>query len=72
MEENEIQINDGIVINAYVGVKNVMYMKKIWNPALCNCEYGKYLASIMDDSAIICDEVRDADVDADMEVERLS
>ena len=33
-------------------------MKKIfWNPATCNCENGKYLASIMDDSVIICDEV---------------
>ena len=29
----------------------------IWNPATRNCENGKYLASIMDDSAIICDEV---------------
>ena len=29
----------------------------VWNPATCNCENGKYLASIMDDSAIICDEV---------------
>ena len=28
-----------------------------WNPAACNCENGKYLASIMDDSAVICDEV---------------
>ena len=28
----------------------------IWNPATCVCENGKYLASIMDDSAIICDE----------------
>ena len=28
-----------------------------WNPATCNRENGKYLASIMDDSAIICDEV---------------
>ena len=24
------------------------------NPATCNCENGKYLASIVDDSAIIC------------------
>ena len=24
------------------------------NPAACNCENGKYLASIVDDSAIIC------------------
>ena len=29
----------------------------VWNPATCNCENEKYLASIMDDSTIICDEV---------------
>ena len=29
----------------------------IWNPATCSCENGKYLASIMDDSAITCDEI---------------
>ena len=29
----------------------------IWNPATSGCENGKYLASIMDDSAITCDEV---------------
>ena len=33
----------------------------VWNPATCNCENGKYLASIMDDSTIICDEVINAD-----------
>ena len=27
------------------------------NPPTCNCENGKYLASIMDDLTIICDEV---------------
>ena len=27
------------------------------NSATCNCENGKYLASIMYDSAIICDEI---------------
>ena len=27
------------------------------NPATCNCESGKHLASIMDDSAITCDEI---------------
>ena len=31
------------------------------NPATCKSENGKYLASIMDDLAIICDEVIDAD-----------
>ena len=29
----------------------------VWNPATCNCENGKYLASIMDDSAIRRDEI---------------
>ena len=29
----------------------------VWNPATCNCENGKYLASIMDDSAITCDKI---------------
>ena len=28
-----------------------------WNPAKCNFENGKYLASIMDDRVITCDEV---------------
>ena len=31
--------------------------KIVWNPATCNCENWKYLESIIDDSAIICDEV---------------
>ena len=34
--------------------------KNVWNPATCSSENGKYLASIMDNSAIICDEVIDA------------
>ena len=29
----------------------------VWNPSKCICENEKYLASIMDDSKIICDEV---------------
>ena len=29
----------------------------VWNLATCNCENGKYLASILDNSAITCDEV---------------
>ena len=29
----------------------------VWNPATFNFENGKYLANIMDDSTIICDEV---------------
>ena len=29
----------------------------IWNSTTCSCENGKYLASVIDDSAITCDEV---------------
>ena len=29
----------------------------VWNPATCNCQNGKYLASTMDDSAITCDGI---------------
>ena len=59
MEEIVIQINGEIMINFDVSVKNVVYVKKdnVWNPATCNCENGKYLASIMYDSAIMCDEI---------------
>ena len=32
----------------------------VWNPATCNCENGKYLASIMNDSVITCDEVTES------------
>ena len=28
----------------------------VWNSAICRCEDGKCLASIMNDSAIMCDE----------------
>ena len=34
------------------------------NRITCNCENGKYLASIMDDSAIMCDKIIDADAGA--------
>ena len=60
-EQNVIQINGGITINVDVSVKNVMYVKKkiyIQNPSTCSCENKKYLASIMDDSAITCDELK--------------
>ena len=39
----------------------------VWNPAICNCKNEKYLASIMGDSAITCDEIiesYDEDLDA--------
>ena len=36
----------------------------IWNPAACCHQNGKYSANIMDDSAITCDEMIDADAEA--------
>ena len=52
-------INESKTLNVDVNVKNGMLVKKdyVWNPATCNFENGKYLASIMDDSAIKCDEI---------------
>ena len=37
-------------------------MKKdyTWNPSTCSCENGKYLASIMDDLTITCDEIMES------------
>ena len=42
-----------------MSVKNVMYEKKyyIWNHVTCSGENGRYLASIMNDSASICDKI---------------
>ena len=48
MEENVIQINGGITINADVP-------DYIWNPSACSRENGKYLASIIGNSVIMCD-----------------
>ena len=33
----------------------------VWNPATCHCGERKYLASTMDGSGIMCDEIIDAD-----------
>ena len=60
MEKNVIQINCGIMINVNVSIRNKCLKK---NPPTCCCKNRKSLASIMDDSAIICDEVIDADAD---------
>ena len=53
MEENLIQINGGITKNIDVSVCEKDF---IWNATTCSCENGKYLASIMDNSAIMCDK----------------
>ena len=30
-----------------------------WNPATCSCKNGKYLGSIIDDSVVTCDEIKE-------------
>ena len=50
MEENVIQIKNGIMINVDVSVKNIIYVKKT---IFGKCENGKYLESIIDDDAVI-------------------
>ena len=58
MEELVIQMNGRITKNVDLSVKNVktscMSKKYDWNPAICSCDNGNYLASIMNDLAIIC------------------
>ena len=53
MEQNVTQINGGTTIN----VEKECEKEYVWNPSTCVCENGKYLASIMDDLEISCDEV---------------
>ena len=59
MEENVIQINGGTTINVDVSLKTRLVREKyyIQNPSTCSCENREYLASIMKDSAIMCNEV---------------
>ena len=67
MAETVIQIEIGIMVNVRVNVKiqkyfvcakNILFgFYFIWNPATCSCGNGKYLASIMDNSMIMCDEI---------------
>ena len=69
IEQNVIQIIGRITINDNVSVKNIIHQHQhhvcekdhVWNPATCNCENGKNLASIMDDSVITCDKITDVE-----------
>ena len=51
MLENATQIKCRITING----SNIMCAKKYYST--CTCENGKYLRSIIDNSAIACDEI---------------
>ena len=57
--KNVIQINGGITKNVDVSVKksNVCEKDYICNPATWSWKNGKYLASIMNNSAIMCVEI---------------
>ena len=53
-------------INVFVSVKIAKRLcgkDYIWNLATSSFQNGKYLASIIDDSAITCDEIIDADAE---------
>ena len=57
--KNVSQINGGITINVEVECKKHHICEKdyICNPSTCSCKNGKYLAGIIDDSVITCDEI---------------
>ena len=40
---------------------NICEKEDIWNSATCSCKNGKYLANIVDDSVIMCDEIIDGE-----------
>ena len=58
MEGNTIQINVGLTINGNVKCKKHDVCEKdyIWNAATYSCANEKYLSSIRDDLAIMCNE----------------
>ena len=55
MVESVIQIKSGIMINVDASAKKHHICEKdyIWRP----CENGKYLANIIDDLVITCNEI---------------
>ena len=48
---------DGTNCNSDQCWNNELLNKELLNPSTCSFKNGKYLASIMDDSAVTCDEV---------------
>ena len=53
IEQNVSQISGEIMIGIDGSVKNISEKDYVWNPATCMYKNRKYLASIMDDSAVI-------------------
>ena len=56
MIESVIQIKKG---NQEGKKHHICEKEYIRNRAICSCQNGKYLANIMDDSVITCDEIID-------------
>ena len=53
-----IQMKNGILIHVNVSVKIIAHAKDYsWNPSTCICENGMYLKSIVDDLAIVSNEI---------------
>ena len=53
-------MKNGIIINNDVSAKNIKYVKKIFRVLLdIVAKVGKYLASIIDNSVITCNEIID-------------
>ena len=65
MEEHVIQISGEIMINVGVSEKNIIHVKKITFGILLHAvlKMEKYLACIIDDSVIMCDEIIDKNED---------
>ena len=58
IEENLIQMKNGIIINNDVSAKNIKCVKKIfWVLLDIVAKMGKYRASIIDNSVITCNEI---------------
>ena len=57
MEQNVIQINGEVMINVDVSAKNTMCVENIMFGTLLHVIVKNYLASIMNNSAIICDKI---------------
>ena len=62
MGESVISIKSVVTTNFQCEWKNLREHclcknENIWNLSTCTCENGKYLENIIDDSAVICDEI---------------
>ena len=57
--KNVFQIKSGITryVDCECKKRHICEKEYMWNPVTCSCKNGKYLASVIDDSVITCDEI---------------